>query len=240
MTHLSKKMKSRLLRARNCGLLKEKEGLHLITSDLRREAQNIYLNLYTLVDPQDGVIADAKFQVIGPSFLIAALDIVSELILQKNYEQIRKFDLDFILKHLVDKKDEEIERHKEFHLLLLLLDDIATQCAHLNLPKIKVTPLQAQNEAAGIVVEWDTLSHKERFELIERVIAEEVRPYIEMDEGGIDLIELIDKEVVIAYKGACTSCFSSIGATLASIQNILQTKVMKDLTVRPNMENFTF
>ena len=40
--------------------------------------------LYWLVDESDGVIADAKFQAFGPIGLIAAAEIVSELVLSRN------------------------------------------------------------------------------------------------------------------------------------------------------------
>ena len=69
------------------------------------------------------------------------------------------------------------------------------------------------------------------------MLNEEVRPYVVLDEGGIEVQELIhDKELIIAYKGSCTSCFSAIGATLATIQQIIQTKVHPDLIVVPNMD----
>ena len=45
------------------------------------------LCLYWLVDVSDGIIADAKFQALGPIALIAAAEIVSELVLRKNYDQ---------------------------------------------------------------------------------------------------------------------------------------------------------
>lgn len=220
-----KKVEQRILQARNAGILNEKPPMLLIKSDLKRESEGIFLILYCLVDPEDGCVCDAKFQVIGPSFLIGALDLSCELILQKNYGALKSIT----------------QEHEIPPLLLLALDDIASQCSLLNLPKVRATPLTAAEGEPPSLVEWQNLSLQEKLKAIERVIAEDIRPYIEMDEGGIDVLELIDdKEVVIAYKGACTSCFSAIGATLSSIQSILRSKVMSELTVRPNMDQFNF
>lgn len=64
-----------------------------------------------------------------------------------------------------------------------------------------------------------------------------MRPYIALDAGGIEVINLIeDKQVIIAYQGSCTSCYSSIGTTLSYIQQTLRAKVHPDLVVIPDMD----
>ncbi len=64
------------------------------------------LHLYLLVDENDGVIADARFQVFGPPELLAAAESGCELLLRKNTEQARRLTADLIDRHMRDKSDE--------------------------------------------------------------------------------------------------------------------------------------
>ena len=58
---------------------------------------------------------------------------------------------------------------------------------------------------------------KKKLALIEEVLDQDIRPYIALDGGGIEILNILhDKEVVITYQGNCTSCFSAIGTTLSS------------------------
>ncbi len=83
----------------------------------------------------------------------------------------------------------------------------------------------------------DQFAHEQKLAVIEKVLDEDVRPYIELDEGGIEVQALIhDKELIIGYTGNCTSCYSSIGSTLSTIQQIVQSKVHPDLKVVPNLD----
>ncbi|MCP4265610.1 MAG: NifU family protein, partial [Candidatus Brocadiaceae bacterium] len=64
-------------------------------------------------------------------------------------------------------------------------------------------------------------------------IDKEIRPYIELDAGGIQIHELKDFELFISYEGACTSCHAATGSTLSAIQNILKSRIHPDLFVTP-------
>ncbi len=86
---------------------------------------------------------------------------------------------------------------------------------------------------------WETLSQNQKIALIEEVIARDIRPYIELDAGGVKVLDLInDREVMIAYQGSCTSCFSATGTTLAFIQQVLRGKVHPSLLVVPDLSTF--
>jgi NifU-like protein len=103
-----------------------------------------------------------------------------------------------------------------------------------------VSPIP-QTEGGSGYPGWLSLSHEKKLAVIEEILNEEVRPYVELDAGGIEVQELInDKELIIAYKGSCTSCFSAIGATLSTIQHIVQTKIHPTLIVVPNMDALHF
>lgn len=81
------------------------------------------------------------------------------------------------------------------------------------------------------------LSLKEKIAVIEHVLDEDVRPYIALDAGGVEVLNLLnDHEVIITYQGTCTSCYSSVGTTLSYIQETLRRKVHPDLSVIPDVD----
>ena len=54
------------------------------------------IRLYWLVDKDDGIIIDAKFQVYGQSALIGAGEIACDLLVGKNYDQARRISADLL------------------------------------------------------------------------------------------------------------------------------------------------
>ena len=75
---------------------------------------------------------------------------------------------------------------------------------------------------------------EEKTRILKEVMEKEVQPYVELDAGGVRVEGLQgDFEVQISYEGSCTSCPSSTGATLSSIQRILQARVHPSLVVVP-------
>ena len=115
---------------------------------------------------------------------------------------------------------------------------VAATCEGIALSEEYVpTPLQ-QNFGEGEsrpYPGWDELTEKQQVAVIEEVIASDIRPYIELDAGGIEIVSLTGgRKLVIAYKGACTTCYSSIGSTLQAIQQIISAKVHPEIEVIPD------
>jgi NifU-like protein len=196
--------------------------------------------LYLLVDESDGIIADAKFQVLGPSALIGAAEAVCELLMRKTYDQALRITAELIDKQVRDKTEAPAFPQEAFSYLNNVLDAVvqaAEQC--LDIPFVEQfvsTPLDPHvlNDAAGYPG-WKELNKDQKIAVIEQVIAQDIRPYIELDAGGIEVLDLIDgREITIAYQGACTSCHSATGATLNAIQQILCTKIDPALRVIPD------
>jgi NifU-like protein len=76
----------------------------------------------------------------------------------------------------------------------------------------------------------------QKLQVLEKVMDQQVRPYIALDGGGVEVINLLnDREVIISYQGNCTSCFSAVGATLSYIQQVVKAKVHPSLVVVPNL-----
>jgi len=233
----SKKLREKIDRLRYVGfftlqLAMEKE-MRYVTG---REGT---LCLYWLVDESDGVIADAKFQAYGPVGLIAAAEVASELILRKNYDQASRISADLIDQHMRDRKDVPAfpkECDPYLNQVLSAIDRAIQQC--LDIPfaaTYDMTPIERDfGEIPGGIPGWEAFPHEQKMKIIEEVIDKEIRPYIELDAGGVTLVSLKeDGEVIIAYEGSCTTCHSSTGSTLSAIQQILTARIHPGLRVIP-------
>jgi NifU-like protein len=239
----SKKMTAKIDRPRNSGYFTHEDsaqrGMRLVTGRGGFVEDGNAVALYWMIDPSDGVIADAKFQVFGQSALIAAAEAACDLLIGKNYDQAKRISAELLDKQLRDKPEVPAfpdETYGHLNLVIDAIDDAVEKCLDIPLSVNYATPIPKENDCEGYPG-WIELSYEKKIAVIEAVLDEEIRPYVELDAGGIQIEKLIDdKELVIAYQGACTSCFSAIGTTLSTIQQILQTKVHADLVVVPNME----
>ena len=73
----------------------------------------------------------------------------------------------------------------------------------------------------------------EKYEAIEKVIEESIRPYLVNDGGDIELDMVKGDEVIVSFQGACGSCPSSAGGTLRGIEKALRNQVHPDIIVIP-------
>lgn len=241
-TALSRKLVDKMEHFRFAGIFSEEEakmrGMRLATGMIADEKEGFWVRFYWLVDEWDGIIADARFQACGSIALLGAADVCSEIVIRKNYDQAQKIGADLIDKHVRDKKDKDAFPKEEYRSLNLVVDALAetAQCC-LDIPLSDdyiPTPMQPSLEG-GPYPGWEGLSLKQQIAVIEEVISVDIRPYIELDAGGIEIVSLTEnKELTIAYKGACTTCHSSTGSTLNAIQQILSAKVHPDIRVIPD------
>lgn len=245
-TLYSKKIGEKIERLRCAGSFTEEDakarGMRLVVGKQGLVEDGNAIALYWLVDESDGVIADARYRLFGQSALIAAAEGACTLLIGKNYDQARRISADLIDKELRDHPDAPAfppETLPHVNLVLDAIDDAIEQCLDLPLPETYVSPVPSI-EGEGYPG-FETLSKEKQLAVIEQVLTDEVRPYIELDAGGIEVLDFSEeKELKIAYQGACTSCFSAIGATLSTIQQIIQAKIHPEITVVPDMETLTF
>lgn len=222
--------------ARNVGHFTEEDAearqMRCISSHEGSYEKGAELTLYWLVDPTDGIIVDVKLQVFGPTPLLQAADAAVNLLIGKNYDQAKRITAELINKEL----NLPFEHHTYLNLALDAIDTAAAQCTEIPLPTQYVTPIPQEKNSEGYP-NFLELSYEQKLSIIEEILDAEVRPYVELDAGGIVVEKLTDEnELIIAYQGACTSCFSAIGTTLSSIQQIVQTKVHPAISVVPNMD----
>jgi len=200
------------------------------------------VSFYWLVDMTDGVIIDARFQVFGDSVLLGFAETACELVIGKNYDQAKRISAHVIEQHVIDRgKDSAFSDTCFGHLNLVIdaIEEAANQCVELPLaPEYVAPPIMGKEIeiVEGGYPGWEELSLKQKLSVIDQVLEHDVRPYVEMDAGGVEVINLEgDSEVIISYSGTCTQCHSATGATLSYIQQILRAKVHPDLSVRPQM-----
>ena len=240
----TKKMAEKIASSHNAGHFTPEDaqarGMHYAEGYGGSIPDGNFIAFYWLVDESDGVIVDAKFQVFGQSPLIAAADAVCELVVGKNYDQAKRIGVDLIDKKLRDKPEIPAFPKETLHHLNLAIeaiDDTAKKCLALPLAEAYVSPVPKIEEGGTGYPGWLSLSHEQKLAVLEQILDEEIRPYVELDAGGIEIQELTsNQELIIAYQGSCTSCFSAVGATLSTIQQIVQSKVHPDIVVIPNMD----
>ncbi|MBX9744634.1 MAG: NifU family protein [Chlamydiales bacterium] len=199
------------------------------------------LSFYWLVDESDGVIADVKFQAYGPIGLIAAGEIACELVLRKNYDQASRISADLLDQHVRDRKDLPAfpkETYSFLNQAISAIEDAASTC--MDIPytvEYDATPIEYDfGEIPGGIPGWEDFPTSQKLSLIKEVIDKEIRPYVELDAGGVNVLAIKDeREVVISYEGACVTCHSSTGSTLSAIQQILRARVHPSLVVIPEL-----
>lgn len=242
----SKKLIAKIEKPRNVGYFtkeqSEERGVRLAIGQGGSLKDGNQVQIYWLIDIEDGIVVDAKFQVYGQSALIGAAETACELVIGKNYDQARRISADLIDKQVRDRHDEPAfpkETSPHLNLVLEAIDHAAEQCLDIPLAETYIAPPAPRD--IGEVLEggypgWAEMSTERKIALIEEVIARDIRPYIELDAGGIEILNLINgRELVIAYQGSCTSCFSATGTTLSYIQHVLKAKVHPDLIVIPDL-----
>jgi len=230
----SKKLASKIEPFRFGGYLTEKEGMRLVVGKEKN------LALYWLVDETDGVIADAKFQAFGPIALLAAAEIVCELCMRKNYTQASRISADLIDQHVRDRQDTPAfpkSANTLLNCVLSAIDSSVQLCQGIPCPSsdYDVTPIAWDSgENPNGIPGWEEFALDKKLHLIEEIIDKEIRPYVELDAGGIQIVELKDShELFIAYQGSCTTCHSATGSTLSAVQQILRARVFPKITVTP-------
>jgi NifU-like protein len=244
----SKKLISRIENPKFVGCFDPKEAearqMRLVTGREGEAAEGHILEIHLLVDESDGIIADVRFQAFGCSALIGAAEAACDTLLRKNYDQAKRISTDLIDRQFRDKPDVEAfppEMASYLNIVLSAIEKAADLC--LGIPFVEAysaPPLSFDLPQSGSYPGWKELPTQGKIAIIEEIIDREIRPYIELDAGGIQILNLVDdKELIIAYQGACTSCHSATGSTLNAIQQILQARIDPDIIVTPDLSFLT-
>ncbi len=228
-----KKLKALIDSPKHIGTLEEREGMRLATGlsmGLSQDTGRI-LKLFLLVDLADGVIADAKIQVFCPPVLLGAAEGACTLVLRKNILQARRITAELLDKHL-----ECTLSPQDSNFILETIEQATDTCMDISVIEgYSAPPISNDQGESQIYPHWETLPTAQKLAIIEEVISSEIRPYVELDAGGVQVKNLLHNEVIIAYSGTCTTCYSATGSTLSAIQEILRRKIHPDLVVTPDL-----
>lgn len=246
----SKKLLNKIDYPRSVGAFSKKDAeerdVRLVEGSEGTVEDGNVVRLYWLVDKEDGVILDAKFQVFGQTALIGAAEVACELLVGKNYLQAQRISADLIDMQVRDRTDDQAfprETYPHLNLVLEAIELCSSQCKDLPVSDTYLTtpvPVGMSDVVPGGYPGWKELPLKKKLAVIEEVLDQDIRPYIALDAGGVTVLNLIDdKELLIAYQGSCTSCYSSIGTTLSYIQQVIRAKVHPEINVVPEMSDFS-
>ena len=241
----SQKLSDRILHPVSAGAIDKEEakerGVHLAVGEEGSLEEENLVRIFFMVDLEEGLILEARFQVFGQSVLIGLAEAACEFLIGKNYDQACHLNVQLLDKYLRDRPE-----NPSYPLIFegyggMVVDAVikaAEQCSGIPLAETYVPPMPPVDLGNGQGYPgWIKLAADEKLRVLEQVLDEEVRPYIAMDGGGISILRLIDdKELVISYQGTCTTCMSSVGATLSYIQQVVQAKVDPGLRVIPDLD----
>ena len=193
--------------------------------------EGLMLELSLLIDEEDGIIADAKAHVFGPSIFEKSATVACDLLIRKNYMQARRTSAE-----LIESKVGKSRGSAPYLNIILEAIDRATEgCMDIPIDDIYVAPPNMEGGQRQEYPGWNSLNDQQRKAVIDQVMETEIQPYVELDAGGVEVVKVEDNRVTIAYSGNCTSCFSATGATLDAIGNILRHKIYPDLMVVPDL-----
>jgi len=238
----TKKILSLLDQPRFCATLTAEQanqlGYRFVCAKEQDHHQGVKIAFYLFVNQQEGIIEKVRYQAFGSPLLIAILEAFSEMIEKKNYRQASRIGADLIENKLRDSPyDQALDKESErlLNLALSTFQEATYQCMDIDLAEGSIqTPISHLGSSSNSIhfESWSIYSHQEKLKVISDVIKVEIEPYVALDEGGVEVKELIeDKQVVIKYLGSCTSCFSATGATLSAIDQVLKQKVHPSLYV---------
>ncbi len=242
--HYSKKLAHKIENPQFAGFFLPEDvlgrGLRLVIAREGSVPEGNALTLYWLVDESDGIISDIRYQVFGASALIGALEAACQLLLRKSYDQAKRISADLIDREVRDKTGTEAfppEVYGHLNLVLSAIETASEQCTDIPFDEVYIdSPLHPDRGTGGLYPDWEKLPKSDKLRVIEEIIQKEIRPYIELDAGGIQIIDLTEEhELTIAYQGSCTSCHSATGSTLTAIQQILHARVHPSITVIPDV-----
>jgi NifU-like protein len=81
------------------------------------------------------------------------------------------------------------------------------------------------------------LTQSEKNKILEEVIIQDIRPYVQLDQGDVEVKKIDGYQITIGYKGSCTTCFSATGSTLNAIAQIFKAKVNPNIEVIPDLSS---
>ena len=202
------------------------------------------LKIYLLIDPDTDQVLETRFFTYGGPILTALADMLCQSLQGKcvaDFSSLDSAQLEMALRDepsipALPLSSPELGYIDQLIALLTSTYPEKRQLALAARSAMSSTKLQAFSAEgrAQADAEWNALTPEERRERIEKALDSGVRQMLYTDGGGLELLELHDKNKVrIRYQGACAGCGSAGGATLYYIESQLREQVYYNLIVEP-------
>lgn len=91
--------------------------------------------------------------------------------------------------------------------------------------------LEVQNQPQPEAEEKPKLTNIQKMRLIEETIEREIRPSLQLDGGDVELVDIVGNRVMVATRGACSSCKSAPITLKNLVEAKLREFVAPDLVV---------
>lgn len=207
------------------------------------EKLGIAYKLDITFDEEKGVFMSFSYMISGPTFMVALLEGLGDLVVKKRVQDVVHirgadiFDQLNVYEVAPLYSDEDMEEYSRF--LSSFVNHVIDSFSFLvekYAPHTFSTPEGLKKfEIEGEGVEnFYELSKEDQILLVEKVMERDIRPYVEMDDGGVKVKDITKNGIVlIEYEGNCTSCHAAGSTTLSAITSILKAKVHKTIEVLP-------
>lgn len=208
------------------------------------------LKVYIMFDPEADQVLETRFFTYGGPVFTALADLFCSKIQMKKIDEIEKISVEELEQELRDTPETRAipEDAPEISQMQKLISDIVASypakkalalATRETMEKIHYRTQTAEGRAEADK-EWESFSNEERIKRIENCLHEKVRGLLQGDGGDVEIIELVEKNKLrIRYQGACAGCGSAMGGTLFYIEDQLRQNVYYNLTVEPEMPEYT-
>jgi NifU-like protein len=209
------------------------------------------IKVYWLVDPQTDLIYDAKFFSYGGPVSMAMGEILCSLVRGMKFDTACDTSMEEIDNLLRDEAGVPATAQAPevaFANLPMLLDtarETYPSSKALALASLQLRQQAAANPGSGprrsayeSLTEadnaWLAKPKEKQLEEIELLLNSDIRPGLNMDGGDLQVLDLEDgRKLSVRYEGACGSCGSSVGATLAFIEDTMRRQLFGGMQVTP-------
>jgi NifU-like protein len=207
------------------------------------------IKVYWLVDPQTDLIYDAKFFSYGGPVSMAMGEILCSLVRGMTMDTACDTSVEEIDNLLRDEAGVPATAQAPdvaFANLPMLLDTAretypaskALALASLQLKQQAALGKGPARSAYETLTEadnaWLAKPKEKQLEEIELLLNSDIRPGLNMDGGDLQVLDLEDgRKLSVRYEGACGSCGSSVGATLAFIEDTMRRQLFGGMHVTP-------
>ena len=105
-------------------------------------------------------------------------------------------------------------------------------------PPIRAAPAAGNGDPLGstdrdrpTLPQFQADPNDEFLEKVRKVLTIQIMPALAADGGGLEIVGRHEKQVMIRYQGACTTCPSGLTGTLMAIEGILKAEVDPEIVV---------